>query len=213
MRQSPTQRLESRISIPDEKGCQLFTGRTDKDGYGRITWYSKNRIAHRIIFQEHWGVMLPRRLCVLHTCDNRLCCNLDHLWLGTVSDNNRDRHLKGRSAKGKQSGRYTKPERTSRGENHYFHLHSELMPKIKPEQRARGEQSGARKHPERLVRGEGHHSAKLTEVQALEAMTMFNQGISLSVISRKFNISWTSAKKIVSGRSWRHLFEELSKCP
>ena len=34
---------------------------------------------------------------VLHRCDNPLCCNPDHLFIGTVVDNARDRDCKGRN--------------------------------------------------------------------------------------------------------------------
>jgi hypothetical protein len=39
---------------------------------------------------------------VLHHCDNRLCCNPDHLYLGTDADNVRDREVRrrGNHAKG-----------------------------------------------------------------------------------------------------------------
>jgi hypothetical protein len=83
--------------------CWLWEGELDSAdppyGYLRVyqdgdTYYVR---AHRLSFyiaHGHW----PEPLCG-HDCrprpDNRRCCNPDHLWEGTVADNNRDQSVKG----------------------------------------------------------------------------------------------------------------------
>ena len=64
-------------------------------GYGRL-WF-KNRVwmAHRHAWFLANGP-IPDGLCVCHHCDNPPCTNVDHLFLGTKGDNNRDRDQKGR---------------------------------------------------------------------------------------------------------------------
>jgi hypothetical protein len=52
----------------------------------------------------HNGVNLGG-LHVLHTCDNALCVNPDHLFLGTHQDNMDDKVAKGRQARGEGHGR------------------------------------------------------------------------------------------------------------
>lgn len=39
---------------------------------------------------------VPAGLCVLHRCDNRVCCNPAHHFLGTKQDNSDDKVAKGR---------------------------------------------------------------------------------------------------------------------
>lgn len=79
--------------------CWEWTGRVDRDGYGEF--YPVQ--AHRFSWQLHNG-SIPDGMCVLHRCDNPPCTNPDHLFLGTVTDNNNDRIAKGRSLRGNNHG-------------------------------------------------------------------------------------------------------------
>ena len=47
---------------------------------------------------------IPDGLDVCHTCDNPPCCNPHHHFLGTQTDNNADRHAKGRTRAGLVQG-------------------------------------------------------------------------------------------------------------
>lgn len=75
--------------------CWLWTGYTDKDGYGRFRLGKTNVGAHRYSYRIFYGG-IGAKLSVCHTCDNPSCVNPAHLWLGTNKDNVRDMFAKGR---------------------------------------------------------------------------------------------------------------------
>ena len=94
---SPLTRLLSRVSVDLETGCWVWMGNTRGRGvkYGGIRVEMKTYSAHRVAWQEFCGE-IPTGLRVCHSCDNPLCVNPHHLWLGTDEDNVRDCRNKGR---------------------------------------------------------------------------------------------------------------------
>lgn len=77
--------------------CWHWIGKTNGLGYGRMSYKGKSSVAHRLSYEAFVG-KIPTGLFVLHKCDNRLCINPDHLFLGTYSDNRIDCLKKGRWA-------------------------------------------------------------------------------------------------------------------
>jgi hypothetical protein len=72
-------------------------------GYGRLSVNSKRVLAHRLNYEYTHG-SVPNGLCVLHICDNPRCVRVEHLFLGTRADNNKDRTTKGRTVAPKLYG-------------------------------------------------------------------------------------------------------------
>ena len=83
--------------------CWEWVSGKDWDGYGIFTIYGISYKVHRLVYELIYGI-IPEGLCVCHHCDNPSCCNPKHLWLGSSSENNTDRHNKGRDnfARGNQ---------------------------------------------------------------------------------------------------------------
>ena len=93
--QSPEERFHKQTDKNHESGCWLWIGAITSNGYGNMKIKGLQIPAHRFSYKFHYG-SIPEGLCVLHKCDVRNCVNPDHLFVGTVTDNNRDCMKKGR---------------------------------------------------------------------------------------------------------------------
>ena len=82
--------------------CWMWTGATQRRGYGHFAIGTTHWVATRYAWTQYWGV-IPPGMCVLHRCDNPACVRLDHLFLGTRFENAIDRDLKGRGRPGGDS--------------------------------------------------------------------------------------------------------------
>lgn len=74
-------------------------------GYGYIGIARRKYMAHRVVYALSFPgsieMSAPKdkkwsKQFVLHRCDNRACCNPNHMFLGSYSDNNLDKVMKGR---------------------------------------------------------------------------------------------------------------------
>lgn len=83
---------------PHPKQCWIWTGRTNKKGYGTIGVKGRSYFTHRLSYELHYGLLLPG-IQICHRCDNPPCVRPDHLFAGTAWDNAQDAYLKGSYAK------------------------------------------------------------------------------------------------------------------
>ena len=91
------ERLLDKIIINEVTDCWEFQGGKNNIGYGMIRDEKRMRTAHRVSYEEHNNIKIPAGMCVCHTCDNPVCVNPAHLWLGTHKQNTKDMLSKGRA--------------------------------------------------------------------------------------------------------------------
>jgi hypothetical protein len=89
------QRLQKKINVDLVSGCWNWTGYIMKNGYATIGVHHAKILIHRLSWVLFVG-SIPLGLCVLHHCDNRKCCNWEHLFTGTNQENQDDCRQKGR---------------------------------------------------------------------------------------------------------------------
>lgn len=88
-------------SVPEPNtGCFLWTGCTDRHGYGRTG--QKSELVHRMIYKKLNAIDI-KGLVVRHKCDTPACINPDHLIHGTQMQNMRDKVNRGRNRNGREN--------------------------------------------------------------------------------------------------------------
>ena len=95
-----------KVDKKEETECWNWKSPSIASGYGVFKFNSPREqgSAHRVAAYIAGLIPSIRSLnnhdYVLHTCDNKLCQNPAHFFIGDASDNNRDKSLKGRAPKG-----------------------------------------------------------------------------------------------------------------
>ena len=70
-------------------------GTRGENEYGEFWLHGESWQAHRVAWLILKGP-IPENTWVLHHCDNKLCINSEHLFLGNHQDNMKDAYKKGR---------------------------------------------------------------------------------------------------------------------
>lgn len=92
------QHFWKKVSIGNEFECWPFKmSPNTKRRYGWVVFMGDGCGSHIMAFRlANSGIEIKPGMMVCHTCDNTRCCNPQHLFLGTNSDNQIDSSIKGR---------------------------------------------------------------------------------------------------------------------
>lgn len=71
-------RIATRTEIDTAAGCLVWTGGTDRDGYGRISVHGRMRKVHRVAYGILRAALLPG-VALRQECGNRRCWQPSHM--------------------------------------------------------------------------------------------------------------------------------------
>ena len=98
---SDVDRFWTHVNKKTKPECWEWTASL-RNNYGQFHLGGKPETAHRYSWMIHYGEIpageMRGTMCVLHHCDNTICVNPNHLFLGNQKDNVLDMHMKGRNA-------------------------------------------------------------------------------------------------------------------
>lgn len=99
MPEKDVKRFWSKVDHVGSAGCWPWHSTLGHTGYGNFKLNNAQIRAHRLAYFLHYGID-PDGFEVMHSCDNRKCCNPAHLSLGTHTENMEDMKRKGRTPHG-----------------------------------------------------------------------------------------------------------------
>ncbi len=172
--------IKEHVDIDLETSCWNWR-HAQYGGYGRLYHNSQTWRVHRFVYALFVSP-IPKGLCVCHHCDNPLCVNPKHLFLGTNRDNTQDAMRKGRLATGKRQGTHTHPE-----------------------SRAFGIKNGNYTHPECRPCGEKHGRAKLTAKEVVNVRCLCGSGTTQRAVAALYGVHQATISLIIRRKKWKSI--------
>lgn len=118
--------FERHISPEPNSGCWFWTGPLSKKrgDYGVVTHRPSHTVqqrAHRISWKLYRNPNITEKEHVLHKCDNPICVNPDHLFVGDQALNMEDMAYKKRQAMSNKHGMYIHGRYVGQKRNPKYH--------------------------------------------------------------------------------------------
>jgi len=196
----------SKVDIRGEDECWEWKAGRNRGGYGIFQSQGMPKLAHRAAYKLTTGDD-PRDMLVCHKCDNPPCCNPNHLFKGTNTENIRDSVTKGRLHNSVPYGWPEIKEIRDLYATEEFRI-SDLAVRF-------GISKGAvydiliNKHwhdpeyrPRIFDRSEHNVRAKLNWTKVREIRCLYADGRRQAELCRMFNMSSASISSIVNNKSW-----------
>lgn len=195
--------------------CWDWNGNINSSGYAHIKIGGRDSLrsynAHRIAYLVYVGSIEKNKI-VCHKCDNRKCCNPEHLFLGTYKDNMVDMVNKKRNMNPKGS----QCSWSKLNEDQVLKM-LELFKNGKNCAEVAREFGIDRRSASDIKRGRkwGHigdrsnilkirpHKKRINYELAKQIKQLFIEGNTVAEVTKKFNISRSTIDDIKKGRTWK----------
>ena len=207
--------------VSDTDECILWPTARQRDGYGFMRVQGKRLLAHRVIWQKANGRAVPAGMLVMHTCDNRICVNPNHLEIGSHKDNVLDCVRKGR----RNQARGTRCPHAKLNEeqiNTLRECYRQSQPCHETLARMFGVTRSAISQVLRgktwnhvpgepvvlgraMRKGTDHPEAKLTNAQVLEIRHRRTEGEQGKELARIYAVSTSTICAVTRRHTWKHI--------
>lgn len=174
----------------EPNGCWRFSGKPGSDGYGKLKTNGTTVRAHRAYYTAYVG-LVPDNLWVLHHCDNPMCVNPEHLYVGTQLDNERDKDARGRRA---PSPSVACPETLPRGAEH------PRFGKGMPPSSATALLAANKGRPLSAA-----HKTKLSPLDGAQVLAIRKDARSQRAIAKDYGVTQMTVSRIKRGLRWTHV--------
>lgn len=120
-----------------ESGCWEWTRCLSRKGYGQFRYNGRTTYTHRYVLEQKLGRPIRAGYMACHSCNNRRCCNPDHIREGSAKENTQDMIDAGRQATGDAVAQRGEKHGMSKLTEDQVHAIRELQPTMSVRQIAK----------------------------------------------------------------------------